>query len=183
VHQPSHLIISWLVGHRLEDRRDRLLATWAGLAPDIDGLSILGGKEMFAKWHHVLAHGITAAIITTSCVFFLAHRRVKTALAAFIAFHIHLLCDLLGSGTDWHMAYLYPFSDKYFYTIYGWQLNSWQNAVITAVAIGFTIAVGVKYKRTFAESFLPKSVDNKIALTLARRFRKANGNNERGFEL
>jgi len=78
VHQPSHLIISWLVGHRLEDRRDRLLVTWAGLAPDIDGLSILGGK--------------------------------------------------------------------YFYTIYGWQLNSWQNAVITTVAIGFSIAVGVKCK-------------------------------------
>jgi hypothetical protein len=51
MHPPSHLILSWLVGHRLPDRRDRRLVAWAGPAPDWDGLTILGGSEAYDQWH------------------------------------------------------------------------------------------------------------------------------------
>ena len=42
-----HAELSWLMAQRLEERRDRLLVVRAGLAPDLDGLSILGGGELY----------------------------------------------------------------------------------------------------------------------------------------
>jgi hypothetical protein len=58
MHPSSHLIVSWLVGQHLAERRDRLLVAYAGAAPDLDGLSLLAGVDAYGQWHHVLTHGL-----------------------------------------------------------------------------------------------------------------------------
>jgi hypothetical protein len=63
VHLPTHLVLSWLLGHRLSERRDRRLVAWAGVAPDLDALTVLGGLDFYGQWHHVLTHGLTAALV------------------------------------------------------------------------------------------------------------------------
>jgi inner membrane protein len=44
-----HAELSWLVAQGLPDRRDRILVTVAGVAPDLDGLTILGGIDTYAE--------------------------------------------------------------------------------------------------------------------------------------
>ena len=58
-----HAELSWLAAQWLPHRRDRILVVLAGLAPDLDGLSILGGLASYDRWHHVATHGAAAAAI------------------------------------------------------------------------------------------------------------------------
>ena len=57
-----HAELSWLGAQKLFDRRDRMLVTLAGVLPDLDGLTLLGGEELYGKWHHVLTHGALSAV-------------------------------------------------------------------------------------------------------------------------
>jgi hypothetical protein len=47
MHIPTHFMLSWTVGHRLPSRRDRALVAWAGIAPDLDGLSLFWGLDAY----------------------------------------------------------------------------------------------------------------------------------------
>lgn len=95
---PIHLAISWLVGHRLPERRDRRLVTWAGVLPDLDAVSLLFGAGAYSTYHHVITHGIVAAVVIAAVWYALARERMETVLLSLVAFHLHLLCDLVGSG-------------------------------------------------------------------------------------
>ncbi len=166
---PTHLALSWLIGHRLPERRDRRLVAWAGVLPDLDALTILRSYDYYSYYHHVVTHGLVSALAITLLATAAARQRVKVFLLALIATHFHLACDLLGSGTDWPIVYFFPFSCHEYFTPYGWPLASWQNAIITLaglVAIGW---VGVTRGHTFAETFLPAKADAAIVEVLRRR--------------
>ena len=176
MHPPVHLAISWLVGHTLEDRRDRRLVAWSGVVPDLDALSYLGGAGAYSQYHHVLAHGLVAAIVGTAIWTALARRRLKVLLLSLVAFHLHLVCDLLGSGRDWAIVYFFPFSRHEFMSPYGWPLNSPQNAFVWLAAVAATVWIAIKRGRTFAEAFLPARADSAVARTLRNLFsRKPSG--------
>ncbi len=170
MHVPTHLALSWLIGHGLAERRDRRLVAWAGVAPDLDGLTILAGGEAFKHYHHILTHGIVAAVVVTVAFTALARDRLKVAVLALLAFHFHLLCDLLGAGRDWPIVYLLPFSHYEYFTPYGWPLASWQNATITVAALMAIGWIGVVRGRTIAETFLPAKADLAVVEVLRRRF-------------
>ena len=170
MHFQTHLTVSWAVGSWLDERRDRSLVAWAGVLPDVDGLSVLWGVEAFGRWHHVLTHGLVAALVTTALAFGLARDRVRTAGLAFLAFHLHLLADLMGSGTGWSISYLYPLSDSMIDSFDWWQLASWQNLTVTAVALAFSCWMGVRYGRTFLEACLPRRFDEVFCNLLRRTF-------------
>jgi hypothetical protein len=166
VHIPIHLAISWLIGQGLPERRDRRLVTWSGVVPDLDTLSILAGPAAYSEYHHVLTHGIIAAVVTTVACMALARRRLKVLLLSLLAFHVHLICDLLGSGRDWTIVYFYPFSRHEYLTPYGWPLASPQNAMVWLAAVAITVWIGVTRGRTFAEALLPARADAAVAKTL-----------------
>jgi hypothetical protein len=168
MHLPNHLAISWLIGHTLPERRDRRLVAWAGVAPDLDALSLLAGEGAFSEYHHVLTHGIVAAIVFTILWTALARQRLRVMVLSLVAFHVHLICDLLGSEKDWPIVYFYPFSRHEFITPYGWSLASPQNGIVWLAAVGTTVWVGVKHGRTFAETFLPAKADAAIVRVLRR---------------
>jgi inner membrane protein len=172
MHPPSHFVLAWLVGHRLPERRDRLLVAWAGLAPDLDGLTLLAGEIAYGRWHHVLAHGLLAALLATAVVALLAQRRWITASLAFGAFHLHLICDLLGSGREWGIAYLWPLTAAEITFRHGWPLPSWQNVSITAAALGACLYTALRHGRTFAEALLPARADRAVVAALRQRFQR-----------
>ena len=166
----THLSISWLVGCRLETRRDRVLVAWAGVVPDLDALTVLGGRLAFANWHHVLTHGILAALATTAICAAAARRRAATMLLALAAFHAHLLCDFFGSGYDWTIRYWYPFSPLEISSPLKWNLESWPNFAITLAALAAIAFVGIRSGHTFVETLLPAKIDAALVKTLRRRF-------------
>jgi len=174
VQVPIHLAISWLIGHRLPERRDRRLVTWAGVVPDLDALSLLGGAGAYSEYHHVVTHGVVAAVAVTALSATFARQRLPVLLLSFLAFHVHLLCDGLGSGRDWPIVYFYPFSRHEFYTPYGWPLASPQNAIVWLVAVALTVWIGITLGRTFAEAYFPSKLrspsSSRVAIPRERAF-------------
>lgn len=170
MHLPAHLAASWMLGHRQITYRDRCLIAWAGVAPDADALSLLWGQEAYANWHHVLGHGLVGAAVVVAVVAAAARQRPKTAALALVAFHLHLLLDLAGSGREWGIVYFYPWSRWEAVTQWGWPLASWQNFSVMLGLFALSVPLALSVKRTFAEVFLGRRVDAAIVATLVARF-------------
>ncbi len=179
----THFFISWLVANSAKmERRDRILVTAAGVIPDIDGLGIIAdifirnANEPF-KWyqqfHHVLTHNLAFALIVTIAAFSLAKKRALAALLAFVGFHLHLLGDIAGSagpeGSFWSIPYFWPLSNVEFTWSGQWELNAWQNIVITAIAIGISIFFSWRRSYSPLEIFSMKA-DKAFVEVLKRRF-------------
>jgi inner membrane protein len=157
----THLLIGWSVAESAPlSRRERALVTFAGVAPDLDGAGILldlasgryPGVGAYAAYHHVLAHNLLAGCGLALLAGGLARRRWLTAGLALLAFHLHLLGDLVGSGGPggslWSLAYLYPFSSRAFVWQGQWELNAWPNLLATALLLGWIGAVALRRGRT-----------------------------------
>lgn len=169
-----HGELSWLTAQKLAHRRDRLLVTIAGLSPDLDGLSLLAGEEAYGRWHHVLTHGLLSAVACAAVCAALARERWRVAALAFGAFHLHLLCDLAGSGPGWPLTYLWPFSHREWMWDGQWNLASWQN---TTIGLAVTLAVlgcALPFGRTVVELFSPRA-DAQVVAAVRARFGKAAG--------
>jgi inner membrane protein len=139
----THFLLSWGVANTLPNssRRDRAIVTLAGVAPDFDGIGIVAEVltrktqhplHWWSDYHHVLGHNVLVAAVVTGIAALLASSRRYTALLACLAFHLHLLCDVLGSrgpdGYQWPIPYLLPFSSSIQWTWHGqWALNAWPN--------------------------------------------------------
>lgn len=163
-----HAELSWLGAQRLKDRRDRLLVTLAGLAPDLDGLTLLAGEEAYGKWHHVLTHGLVSALAVSALLMLFARARLAVFFYAFAAFHLHLLCDLAGSGPGWPLTYLWPFSLTETSWSGQWNLASWQNSLIGLAATLLVLGCAVPFRRTIVELF-SLSADAKVVAAVRAR--------------
>jgi inner membrane protein len=164
-----HAELSWLMSQRLGERRDRILVTCAGLAPDLDGLTLLAGEELYAKYHHVLFHGYVGALLTVAVCTALARQRGWVALLSLAAFHLHLLSDLAGSGPGWPIHYYWPTSMREWYWQGQWELASWQNSLIGLAATLACLACSLRWRRTFVE-LLSTRWDAEVTRTLRHRF-------------
>jgi inner membrane protein len=107
----THLFVSWVVANTADlNRRERACVTLAGVIPDADGLGIIAEVATrnsdhpltwWSDYHHVLCHNIGFCLLVTLACFTVAKKRWLTAALAFISFHLHLLCDLIGArGPD-----------------------------------------------------------------------------------
>jgi hypothetical protein len=170
VHIPTHLMASWLIGHHLTHRRDRVFVAWAGVSADLDGLTILAGQDAYGRWHHALTHGFVAGLLIALLFAYRAKNRFAMWGLALGAFHLHLVCDFLGSGIDWPIQYFWPFSDTVYHTFYGWELDAWQNWVVAAMLILISGRLAITSGHSFAETVLPKRIDDMVVLTLRQRF-------------
>ncbi len=164
-----HAELSWLGAQRLVERRDRLLVTLAGVIPDLDGLTLLAGEDAYGKWHHVVTHGALSAVILCGILSAFAARRALVFGLGLAAFHLHLLCDLLGSGPGWPLFYFWPFSLEQQFWSGQWDLASWQNSLIGLAATLLVLGCALPYGRTLVELFSQKA-DAQIVATLRKRF-------------
>lgn len=180
----THLLLSWSVGSAFPfTKRDRILVAAAGTVPDLDGMGLLwdlwanrgadGDLALWAGFHHVLGHNIAFCLVLIACACFLASRRALACLAVFLAFHLHLACDLAGSrGPDqvWSIPYLLPFFTAGDLSWSGqWPLASWQNMAITVIAMAFVCFTAWKKGISPLEIFSGKANDAFVH-TLRNRF-------------
>lgn len=180
----THLLVGWTVANSASlERRDRRIVTLAGVVPDIDGLGILidltrnnGDGDLTWWWalHHNLAHNLTTALLYSLAAILIATRRFATAGLAFLAFHLHLLGDIIGSrgpdGYQWPIAYLRPFSDTWQLSWRGqWELSAWPNIAITLVLLGWTLRIAWLRRRSPLEVVSPRA-DRALCRSLRARF-------------
>lgn len=164
-----HAELAWLTGARLAARRDRVLVTLAGVAPDLDGLTILFGEEAYGRWHHVVTHGALSAVSLCAALAAFGVQRGRVLGLGLFAFHLHLLCDLAGSGPGWPIFYLWPFSSQELMWSGQWDLASWQNAVIGLSATLACLAMAKWLNRTIVELFSLRG-DAAVVKTIRARF-------------
>jgi len=190
----AHFIGSWLVATvAVNNPRDRRLVTLAGILPDADGLgmlvdmakSITTGQEMnflyYQKFHHLWLHGWPGALLVAGTLASFANQRWRVALGCLVTFHLHLLCDLLGSRGPspadlWPICYGEPLlRHPVWFWKAQWRLDGWQNTVIFLAIFGLSLWVTVKRGYSFAELFGRRAdttfteVLRKWSITLFRR--------------
>jgi LexA-binding, inner membrane-associated putative hydrolase len=168
----THLVGSWLVAVATTDNpRDRKLVTWAGVVLDTDGLGIIpdilgswiSGKECtfyyYQTYHHLLTHGWPAAVLVSISFALYAQNRPRVLLLCLLTFHLHLLCDLIGSrgptpGDLWPICYSEPlFRHPIWFWKHQWRLDGWQNQIIFVVIFIASLFVAVKKGYSFVEVF------------------------------
>lgn len=169
----THFFSGWLLAAVAPlNRREKAAVVCAGLAPDLDGLGAI--PELltrdsnhpllwFSQYHHSL-HTLAFALLVTFATWLLSApgftfgpklpsldrpRPAITAFLAFLSFHLHLFCDLIGSrgpdGYPWPIPYLAPFSAKLQLAWHGqWAFDGWQNLVITSSFLLITLWIAWK---------------------------------------
>jgi inner membrane protein len=169
----THLLGSWIIAAKTTDNpRDCCLVTLAGILPDLDGLGVivdvispalgLKGTHLYARYHHYLLHGWLGAVLIAAFVTCFARRRLRVALLALLVFHLHLLCDFVGSRGPspsdlWPIFYFGPFDKDPMWVWKGqWRLDGWFNRHFTValffwalwlpVTLGYSV-VGVFSRR------------------------------------
>jgi hypothetical protein len=180
----SHFLISWTVANTVDiPRRDRTLVTLCGVIPDIDGVGIIAELLTentatpliwYSKYHHVLGHNLGLGLILMAAVFLLSIKRWPSVLLAFVAFHLHLLSDLVGSrgpdGYQWPIPYLFPFSANWALAWKGqWELNAWPNIIVTLLMLGITLYLAWKRGHSPLE-MISLRADRALVAGLRKRF-------------
>jgi hypothetical protein len=146
----THLLASWIIAAKTTDNpRDCRLVTLAGILPDADGLGIvmdfinqaIGSKGTpfywYQRYHHYLLHGFLGAVLISAVLAVFSRRRWRVALLALAVFHLHLLCDFVGSRGPspedlWPIFYFGPFDRDPMWIWTGqWRLDSWFNRLLT----------------------------------------------------
>ena len=165
-----HLIGSWLVASATTNNsRDRKLVTLAGVLPDADGFGIIpdvigswySDKECtfyyYQHYHHLLLHGWPGAIAISVLLTFFGRQRWRVLLLCLLTFHLHLLCDLVGSrgpspGDLWPICYSEPlFRHPIWFWKHQWKLDGWQNQTIFVVFFIASLWLAVKRGYWFIE--------------------------------
>ena len=184
----THLLVGWTTLERTQPTdRDKTLVVLAGLAPDLDGLGIivdfatrtfgLAETNYYQEFHRVYGHGLPAAVVIGAVVAGMAASRWRAAMGAFIAVHLHFVCDILGSrgkGEEdiWGIAYLSPLADKPVFEWSGqWELISWQNTLVTVVLLAWMFARAIRTGYTPLR-LVSKVADAKVVAALRKRFKR-----------
>jgi len=168
----THFVASWLVAAVATDNpRDRKLVTWAGVLPDADGLgavadvlgaAITGTENKFyyyQHFHHALLHGWPGALGVALILALFARKKPKVFFWCLVTFHLHLLCDLLGSrgpdaGDLWPICYAEPlFRHPMWFWKGQWRLDGWQNKIIFLALFAASLRLAVKRGYSFVECF------------------------------
>lgn len=187
----THFLLSWTLAERsATTRRERAWITFAGIAPDLDGLGLMvdvanqafGRPESlwFEKFHHSLLHGLPGAALLLVAAALSGVRQGRTFLLLLASFHLHLLCDVVGSRGPspkdiWSIDYLGPLSHAWNWSwSQQWPLNGWQNFTLSALLIlgclVRTVRTGVSPASLFSQR-----VDAIVVATLRRRWAQWSG--------
>jgi hypothetical protein len=181
----THFLLSWGVANLLPEstKRDRAIITFAGVVPDLDGLGIVAevltrnSSAPLAWWtnyHHVLGHNVAGALVVMGAAAFLARFHWPTVFLAGVTFHLHLVCDGIGSrgpdGYSWPIPYLLPFSNAVQWAWSGqWALNAWQNMAITIGMLVVTFLLARQRGYSPLE-FVSAKGDQAFVAALRKRF-------------
>lgn len=184
----THGLLSWAIGERaLKDSGDVARVALAGLLPDLDSLGVIFDlanrwlgrppTDYYASLHHWLLHGAAGALVVAGALCWRAKERGKVFLLAIVAFHLHLLCDIVGSrGPDpsegiWPVYYLGPFSSQRGVILWQdqWLLNGWQNVSLTVALLLWVFYLAWRYDRSPLQPWAERA-HRALVSTLRNRF-------------
>lgn len=184
---PTHFLASWVLANTAPlNKRDRMLVTVAGVIPDIDGFGYPIENWLTINWdqpllwhqqyHHLLCHNFGFAVFVGAAVLWFSRGSWLTLILAELSFHLHLLCDVIGSrgvdGYQWPIWYWVPFSRELEWTWSGqWELSSWPNRVIGVVLLLITLVLAWWKGYSPVEMFSAKA-DAKFVAILRKWFPK-----------
>jgi len=180
----THLFASWLIAAKTTNHPcDCRLVTLAGVLPDLDGLGLLvdlanqalGREETwyYGRYHHFLLHGILGGVALAGVLALLARQRFRVALLALAVFHLHLLCDLVGSRGPslhdlWAIHYLAPWQNNPMWVWAGqWPLDGWPNRLISVALLGGCLTLAVRLGHSVVGVF-NRRVDAVVVQVLQR---------------
>jgi hypothetical protein len=176
----THLLASWIVASETTDNlRDRALVTWAGVLPDLDGLGLIvdlatGHDYYYPKYHHWLAHGLPGALVCSGILAAFGRRRWRVFALCLLTFHLHLLCDLVGSRGPspddlWPIFYFGPISTVPMWEWrHQWPLDGWINRIITIVLLAWALWLTVKKGDSFVGLFSRRA--DKVFVSVLRKW-------------
>lgn len=169
MHIPTHVLSGWAVANAVRDLspRQRAFAMIAATAPDLDGLSLLAGRDSYETYHHVLCHNVFFAILVTVLLAWGARGGWRLALLFFGLVHLHLVLDSFGSGMDWGISWLWPVVRTEWMNPWRWSFFSWQNLAAAYGLVAATVVIAARLGRTPLEALAP-SLDRQL-VGLARR--------------
>src|SRR5262245_45629256 len=94
----THALAGWVAGNVADTTaKERFGCIAVSLLPDADGLGLLLSREIYLRWHHVVAHNLLVGIAVSAVLMMILHSRIKIGLLFLVLFHLHLLMDLQGS--------------------------------------------------------------------------------------
>ena len=185
----THLLASWIIAAKTTDNpRDCRLVTLAGILPDLDGLGViadyinhwLGHRNTFfyyIRYHHYLLHGALGGLVIALVLACFARRHWRVGLLALAVFHLHLLCDFVGSRGPspedlWPIFYYGPFDKDPMWVWRGqWRLDGWINRLLSVALFGWALIMASKLGHSFVGVF-NRRVDA-IFVGVLRRWREA----------
>jgi inner membrane protein len=186
----AHFVGSWLVASvATNNARDRKLVTLAGILPDLDGFGLIADfgvslstgepvtYHFYHQYHHYLAHGWPAALVFSGLLICFARQRVSTFLFCLVTFHLHLLCDLLGSrgptvADIWPISYSEPLLRHPIWIWKGqWKLDGWQNQLIFLFIFAAALWQATRLSHSFVEVISQKADQTLVAVL--RKWRAA----------
>jgi hypothetical protein len=165
-----HLFASWIFAAKTtHNLRDCRLVTLAGMAPDLDGLGLVIDvithqfrtypTNLYEDYHHYLLHGIFGGLGITLFFVIFAKDRWRVILLALAVFHLHLLCDFVGSRGPspedlWPIFYLGPLQKDPMWIWTGqWELYCWPNRLLAVALFGWSLCLAVKQGQSFLGVF------------------------------
>ncbi len=153
----AHLQYGWWFAHWSDfSRRERALIALAGAAPDLDGLSLLGGGEAFQRYHHVLLHNL-GAVLSVTVLAGLAFRRCPLVwLLIVFALAMHLVEDYLT--VSWNQYPWRPFDDSAVSLanhLAPWMVQGVFQAAAMVFIFGITVRIYLRHRRTPLEIVSP----------------------------
>ena len=166
----THFFVSWVIAaKKTNNPRDCRLVTLAGILPDADGLGwivdsanqALGHRQTlyYAHYHHFLLHGIFGGLVIATLLACFARQHWRVFLLALLVFHVHLLCDIVGSrGPEpydlWPLFYFGPFSKEPMWIWKGqWPLDAWPNRILSVVMFVWSLRLAVRLGYSFVGVF------------------------------
>jgi inner membrane protein len=166
----THLMLTWVIAAKTTSNpRDCRLVTLAGIIPDLDGLGLLldwanqafGHKQTqyYARYHHYFMHGLFGAAVVAVLLACFARQRFRVGLLALLVFHLHIICDLVGSRGPskedlWPIFYFGPFDHEPMWIWKGqWPLDAWPNRFIGAGCLIWALFLAIRYNHSFVGVF------------------------------
>ena len=138
---------------------------------DLDGIGIIISQKIYMAYHHIIGHNVFFGLVLSAVLTFFSRHKIKSFIFYLFLFHINLIMDSWGSGPEWSIYYLWPFSNWTICNKYVWDFNSWQNSAVGICFITWTFLIVFFQKRTPLELLKP-SLDKQF-VDLAGRFVKS----------
>jgi inner membrane protein len=163
----------WCLGNHVDlTARERLGCMVAAGLADLDGLSMLFGRDAYWEYHHKATHNLLFGFLVAAGLTAWSSRRVRVFLVYVALFHLHLVMDYFGSGPGWEIRYFWPFGDLRFEFAQAWEFYSWQNLSVGFAFVCWTLLIAMYKRRTPLEHIMPSLDAQLIAWLRNKRGRR-----------